>query len=633
MSNTDKEIHILPDVIANQIAAGEVVQRPESVVKELVENSLDAGASEIIVIVRGAGKQLLHVIDNGKGMSRADIELAPQRHATSKITTAEDLARITTLGFRGEALASICSVAQVEIRTRRHHDEHGWRLLSEPLQPPIIEPCSMQPGTHILVRNLFYNVPARRKFLRSDLTEFRHIADTMMRLALSRPDVRFVLYDDDTLQYDLAATSLYQRIADIFGRHFAETLMRVDHAEPLAHGSELRITGYIGQPQFAKRSKSEQFLTMNGRVISSRQISHAVISAYEHLLDQSNYPPFILNIALDPERVDVNIHPQKHEVKFDDDRTIYTAVRRAVAGTLSLHNLAPSVQFDTANTQAPQHDHVHERIVLSSRRFEQHDMHRASPSFSYRQQSPIFFHPLRPSVHEQSTAHFKDGTLLEQGTSTQALFKTTNIPSMHSIEQQTVSSAQSLASTPLWQLHAKYIVMSTADGIALIDQHAAHERILYERALKAMNEGWNYGQDLLFPIHIHLPHHDRALLQELLDDIRRLGFDVLPTPEGAEIRSVPADVRTGQEEESLRDLLEQYRSLSEVRHTSIRDNLAASFGCRAAIRSGDSLTLEEMQRLVHDLYTTHMPYTCPHGRPIILEISLEELDRRFGRSS
>ena len=661
MNLTDTEIQILPDFIANQIAAGEVVQRPESVVKELVENSLDAGATEIVVVVRGAGKQLLHIMDNGKGMSEADLALAPKRHATSKIKTTEDLAHIMTLGFRGEALASICSVAQVEIRTRRQKDEHGWKLAAEPLQEPTIEPCAMEAGTQVFVRNLFYNVPARRKFLRSDLTEFRHIADTMTRFALSRPDVRFVFYDDDTLVHDLAPAPPHQRITDALGKRFSDTLMRVDFSEQLANGSPLHVTGYVGQPQFAKRTKAEQFFYMNGRVIASRQLSHAAMSAYEHLIDQSSYPPFVLFLSVDPERVDVNIHPQKHEVKFDDDRTMYSAVRRAVAETLARHNLTPGAYFREAQgfsefggnlermTLAPQSPSERGESVMvnrdtgeilspstkepepryappSERRITQNELSAYEQIFGGERNS----YSERPAS-ERFTSENRQASAFQRDAFANTSIAN-NSPATASAPEG--SSHQHFAPAKFyWQLHRKYVVMPTASGMAVIDQHAAHERILYERALKAMNEGFKYGQELLFPVQVQMTSGDAALTKELQEDLQKMGFDLALAELGVEIRGVPADVRTGREEDALRELLEQYREYNDLRHTSVRDNLAASFGCRSAIRAGDALTFQEMRQLVDDLYAAQMPYTCPHGRPTVIEVPLGEFDKRFGRTS
>lgn len=666
MNLTDTEIQILPDFIANQIAAGEVVQRPESVVKELVENSLDAGATEIVVVVRGAGKQLLHIMDNGKGMSEADLALAPKRHATSKIKTTEDLAHIMTLGFRGEALASICSVAQVEIRTRRRTDEHGWKLAAEPLQEPTIEPCAMEAGTQVFVRNLFYNVPARRKFLRSDLTEFRHIADTMTRFALSRPDVRFVFYDDDTLVYDLAPAQPHERITAALGKRFSDTLMRVDFSEQLANGSSLHVTGYVGQPQFAKRTKAEQFFYMNGRVIASRQLSHAAMSAYEHLIDQSSYPPFVLFLSVDPERVDVNIHPQKHEVKFDDDRTMYSAVRRAVAETLARHNLTPGAYFreaqgfpefgsnlermtlapqspsergesvmvnrDTGEILSPSTKEPEPRYALpSERRMTQGEMSAYEQIFGRERNSASERFASERPASERFTIENRQASAFQRDAFANTSI-TNNSPAMASAPEG--ASQQHFAPAKFyWQLHKKYVVMPTASGMAVIDQHAAHERILYERALKAMNEGFKYGQELLFPVQVQMTSGDAALTKELQEDLQKMGFDLALAQEGVEIRGVPADVRTGREEDALRELLEQYREYNDLRHTSVRDNLAASFGCRSAIRAGDALTFQEMRQLVDDLYAAQMPYTCPHGRPTVIEVPLGEFDKRFGRTS
>jgi len=673
MERTDTEIRILPDHIANQIAAGEVVQSPESLVKEVVENALDAGATTIAVVVRGAGKQLVHIIDNGKGMSREDVLLSVKRHATSKIKTSEDLERIMTLGFRGEALASIASVAHVEIRSRRPNDDIGWKLLSEPLREPSIEPCAMDVGTQVFVRNLFYNVPARRKFLRSDLTEFRHIADTMTKFALGYPQIRFVLYDDDALIYDLQPAELRTRAAEVLGKPFADALMPVHSTESL-NGSTIEISGFIGQPTFAKKSKSEQFLYLNRRTISSRQLSHAVMSGYEHLIDQASYPPFLLFLTVDVERVDVNVHPQKHEVKFDDERTIYSAVRRAVVETLARNNLTPRATLlaSAADANAPfetfrlQPNAFHasgtaqrfEDTVLVNRltgeilssgapsasgNVPEYARATSTPSTErpphydranerrLREQEFTGFESLfgeRPSPLLRSSNPSTEPTTTEHPT-------TTSPQNALNADAQAMQNPYNTAPVRLyWQLHKKYILMPTPNGLAVIDQHAAHERILYERALKAMNEGFAYAQELLFPVITQLTPSDAALVKEVQEDLTIMGFQMKFTNTlTLEIHAVPADIRSGREEEALKELLEQYRQYQELRHTSTRDNLAASFGCRSAIRTGDVLTMPEMRQLVEDLYATSMPFACPHGRPIIIEFPLEEFDRRFGRSS
>ncbi|MBL7999608.1 MAG: DNA mismatch repair endonuclease MutL, partial [Candidatus Kapabacteria bacterium] len=343
-----QRIHILPEHIANQIAAGEVVQRPESVVKEIVENAIDAGATHVTVIVRNAGKTLIHILDNGRGMSREDLSLALKRHATSKIRTADDLHAILTLGFRGEALASIASVANVEIRTREAHTEHGWKLSSEPLREEHIEPVQQEHGTQIFIRNLFYNIPARKKFLRSDITEFRHISDTMMRFALSYPQLRFTFHDGDSLIFDLQPSSLHGRIESLFGRDVAMAAMPVEFEK-----GEVRISGYVCKPLVARTTKATQYFFLNSRYFTNKSLSHAVYQGYEHLIDKTQHPLYVLNISVNPQNVDVNIHPQKTEIKFDDERMMYTCVQESVMQTLRSNNLVPDVRFGLHSAQSP----------------------------------------------------------------------------------------------------------------------------------------------------------------------------------------------------------------------------------------------------------------------------------------
>lgn len=649
MELSESEIRILPDFIANQIAAGEVVQRPESVVKELVENALDAEADTIVVVVRGAGKQLIHVIDNGRGMSHADLLLACKRHATSKIRTADDLQRIMTLGFRGEALASIASVAQIEIRTRREQDGAGWKLVSQPLSDPVVEPCTLERGTQVLVKNLFYNVPARRKFLRSDLTEFRHISDTMLRFAIGHPDIRFVFYDDDTLVYDVHPADLRTRLLQLLGERFAESLL------PAQAESELvKVHGFIGQPSFAQKTKAEQFLFMNGRTISSKQLSHAVFSAYEHLIDSSEYPPYVLFMDIDAERVDVNVHPQKHEVKFDDDRLVYSILKQAAAEALRAHDLTPQMQFRSQDASSPFErmmfnepgkpaesalvNRITGEILDSSapRLPQMRAEHDDTPRRAFDDGSPVTRRTMSAyealfGVQASDAAplgHTASGVAGAHRNAQQPAFEQPRLPDMPS------QTGQHAGAKFFWQLHRKYILTQTDRGIAIIDQHVAHERILYERALKVITESLPYSQELLFPVQVELNTSERILLQELAEELQRLGFRLAMHGDAAvEILAVPVDIRTGHEESALREILEQYREYEQVRNTDARDNLAASFACRASIKTGDTLSIAEMRQLVEDLYATSLPYVCPHGRPVVVEFPLQELDRRFGRTS
>ncbi|HOQ48760.1 MAG TPA: DNA mismatch repair endonuclease MutL, partial [Candidatus Kapabacteria bacterium] len=320
----NNQIKILPEYIANQIAAGEVVQRPESVVKELVENSLDAGATSIGIVVKGSGKTLIHVLDNGKGMSREDLELAPLRHSTSKILTQEDLEKIQTYGFRGEALASISAVASMEIRTKRAQDEHGWSLRSEPNQPFQISPVKCDNGTQVFVRNLFFNVPARKKFLKSDITEYRYITETITRFAVIHFDKRLVYYDSDNLVYDLHPSSQEERIKNVFGENIANEIAKVEFSNDL-----VSIQGFIGKPAAARPTGNYQHLFVNNRPVVSKNLNYAIFAPFEHLLEKNYKPFYVINIEIDPRKVDINIHPQKHEVKFDDEKMIFSALHRA----------------------------------------------------------------------------------------------------------------------------------------------------------------------------------------------------------------------------------------------------------------------------------------------------------------
>jgi len=355
---SSQTIALLPDYIANQIAAGEVVQRPESIIKELVENALDAGADSILVIAHKAGKQAIHVIDNGSGMSKEDVLLSIQRHATSKIKTSQDLEKISTLGFRGEALASIAAIAHLEIKTKRKDAEHGWSLTAEPLQELSLEPCMTEIGTQVIVKNMFFNVPARKKFLKSDMVEFRHISETMYRSALGHPECRFTFYDGDTLVFDVPVSSLHDRIKHLYGKEVSEGLLP-SHNE----SSEVLITGFVGLPHLAKQSRAGQHFFMNQRPIISRSLAHAVFQPFEHLIEKNAHPFFIVNLTIDPTKVDVNVHPQKHEVKFEYERGIYNAIHQAVTSALSKAHIIPEMQFREHIASQP-----FERLSISTHR-------------------------------------------------------------------------------------------------------------------------------------------------------------------------------------------------------------------------------------------------------------------------
>lgn len=600
--NNDQRIAILPDVLANQIAAGEVVQRPESVVKELVENAIDAGASHITVVVRNAGKQLIHVIDNGSGMSRADLELSIVRHATSKIVTAADLHAIRTLGFRGEALASIAAVADVEIRTRRPEDATGWTLISRSGSDVAIAPSALDPGTQILVRNLFYTVPARRKFLKTDLTEFRHISETMQRLALSRPDVRCTFYDGSSLVFDVRPGTLAERIAGVLAIDARSTLMEV-------HGEEggVRISGMVGRPSIARQSRSGQYFFLNGRPIVSRQLAHAVVTAFEHVLEPGHHPVFVLEITVDPERVDVNVHPQKHEVKFDDERLVYLVVQQAIMKALQDGLVVPrdvgmaplaAMPLQSLPGGAPSQSMVVNRFtgeILSEQRPSTAGWQ--SGSAAWNSSGSRFTGPARQNYAQLFT---------EQPPSEETL------------------------ALPVLQADSRYIITSRHDGLLVVDQQAAHERVLYERLLRKEGADAAVSQALLFAATAQLSGAHRALLREYLDEFSALGFRLEINDDGTvRVLAVPGDIHPGMEESVLADLLHEMEGVGRLPAERKREHLAAVYATRQAVRRGTTLGADEQQALIRDLFSCAVPHVSPVGRPTYVIISFDELHHRF----
>ncbi len=591
---SDALIRILPDHLANQIAAGEVVQRPDSVVKELVENAIDAGATSITVVVREAGKQLIHVIDDGKGMVREDLELSIVRHATSKIASDQDLHAIRTLGFRGEALASIAAVADLEVRSRRIGQDVGYQLISRPGTPAEIRPGGGDVGTQVLVRNLFYNVPARRKFLKSDLTEFRHISETMQRMALARPDLRFTFYDADTLVFDVRPAELRRRMQDLL-KVRSQDLVSVEGGD-----RDVAVEGFVGLPSVARQSRSGQYFFLNGRPISSRSLGHAVISAYEHLLDAGQHPLFVLHITVDPQRVDVNVHPQKHEVKFEDERSIYLLVQHAVTSALQQHNVIPSFLAD---------------VPLAERPLQSLPRHGNEP--------PTVVNRLTGEIQ---TGHLASGVppLRSRGSDVRAVTPA---------EQRGIDALFGREETDAGEaLHVgrQYILTTSAEGLVVIDQHAAHERILFEQAMRRSNEGDRGGQALLFAVDVRLSPSHVAILREYLDELTALGFRVEITSKGPiEIHAVPIDVQPGNEQQTLDAILQSLEEAGRLPREQRRERVAAAFAARQAIRRGQPLTASEMRALIQDLFSCKVPQLTPHGLPTYVVIPIDELTQRF----
>jgi DNA mismatch repair protein MutL len=611
------KIKILPENISNKIAAGEVVQRPESVVKELLENSIDAGAKYIDLIVKHAGKTLIQVADDGDGMTEEDVLLSVQRHATSKIFTYEDLEAIKTYGFRGEALSSIAAVSQLEIKTRTQDEEVGTYIRIDDASNIQKEKGSFPKGTSISVKNLFYNTPARRNFLKSDTTELKHIIETFKREALSQPSINFKFYNDDDLIFDFLSGTREERIKAIFADNMLDVLVAVN--EPTDF---INLSGYTAKPNVLKKNKGDQYLYINNRFVLSKQINHAVFKAYEHLLEKGDYPFFILYLDLDPQRIDINVHPSKLEIKFENERDVYSFVYSVIKKSISTGDLIPSMNFteEPGEKEKLAFDNFKksDKEYFPGRSFKQTDYKKPRPSDA---EIDALFSSLDKVIDSSKTILERKPTLREGVTERE--FDATD----------KTATAQENETPFIIQLHNKYILSQIRSGLMIIDQHVAHERILYEKALRALDANMPFSQQLLFSQTIKVDPADFATLKELQPQLTKLGFEIrFFSKDTIVIDGVPQDVKLGTEEEILTEILAEFRKNQKERHQGEQDSLAASFACKAAIKAGDNLTEREMRLLVDQLFATSMPYACPHGRPIVIKIPLDEFDKRFGRT-
>ncbi len=614
-----------PD-LANKIAAGEVVNRPASVVKELTENSLDAKATRIVVIVKDAGKALIQVSDNGEGMSEDDASLAFARHATSKISSVDDLEHIRTFGFRGEALAAVAAVSQVELRTRTSNEDVATSIKVEASEIKERTQYPMEKGTSILVKNLFYNTPARRNFLKSRQTELKNITDVVTRMAIAYPEVEWLYVSDDETFLDLKAKPTEQRLAEVLGeKHFASLVKLHEMTDYVT------IDGFIGRPDFARKIRVDQYVYLNRRFIQSRMINHAVFHGYEHILEKGAFPFFILNLILDPQRVDINVHPSKLEVKFENESNTYRMILSVVRKTLAVNNLVPAVSFrsEGGGIEADERLQMQSTAPQNWRANKVERSGNVGPGLTELDRRD-FVGGMEKGAFERL---FDNAMPNPQDSQTQSAPQvSSNILQPTSVPGQTMPDG-TVGNRAIWQIHNKYIFSQVHSGVMIVDQHAAHERILYERVLANFKNSLPTSQQLLFPQTIELSANDYLLLKDLMPHMDRLGFDIrLFGKNTVIIDGIPGDVRIGNERKILEDLLDEYRNNEHTTTSDVRDNLAKSFACRAAIKSGDRLSPNEMLSLIDTLFLTEMPYVCPHGRPTMVKVSTDELDRRFGRT-
>jgi DNA mismatch repair protein MutL len=611
-------IKLLPDSVANQIAAGEVVQRPASALKELIENAIDSGADKIQILIKDAGKSLIQVIDNGCGMSPTDARMCFERHATSKIRKAEDLFAIRTMGFRGEAMASIAAIAQVELKTQRLEDELGTYVRIEGSEIISQEPVSTMPGTSISVKNLFYNTPARRNFLKGNPVEIRHLNDEFQRVALANPDIFFTLHQDAIEVFHLPKGSLRQRITHLFGNAYNQKLVPVEETTSI-----IELKGYIGKPEFAKKTRGEQFFFVNNRFIKDPYLNHAVMNAFEEVLSADSYPLYVLFIEIDPSKIDINVHPTKTEIKYQDEKSIYAIIRSAVKRSLGRYNISPTLDFnqETGFSQmiSPK---AFEDIVPPGIAFNPD----FNPFSSEKKEREIPF--LRNSQQERKTLTKNWGSLYEivQPDAQQSGLELDG-------NQQVEIGKQVFKSIgkQLFQLHNRFIISQIKSGFMLIDQEAAHERILFERFLEHLESRQGASQQSLFPQTVTLNTVDFELVKELLTDIQSLGFQIREFGKNTMIiEGVPADIgKNISELEILEHLLEGFKNNQSALKLNKRDSLARALARNTSIKSGQILSSEEMNLLIDELFACEMPNTSLSGKPVISTFTLEELLQRF----
>ena len=612
-------IQLLPDNIANQIAAGEVIQRPASAVKELLENAVDAGATEIKLIVSDAGKALVQVIDNGKGMSDTDARMAFERHATSKIRHIEDLFRIKTMGFRGEALASVAAVAQVEMKTKRKEDELGTYIEIENSKVLKQEACSSAEGTSISMKNLFFNVPARRNFLKSNAAELRHIMDEFIRVSMAFPDIFFSLTSNGQEVFHLEPGTLKQRIVQILGNNYNAKLVSVGEKTDY-----MNIYGFVGKPETARKTRGDQYFFVNNRFIKSAYLNHAVNTAFDEMLPKDSFPGYVLFIDLDPSQIDINVHPTKQEIKFEDEKIIYAFVQAAVKHALAQFSIAPSLDF-TLNADIQGLDAVAKPFTTDKK-----DAVASSSLYqTFTQKNQAHF------IERENTGELKHWKSFFENPKEETVSQKPTDQHTGSVLHTPIARMQSiqvLPDTTLLQLHHTYIIASTNSGFILVHQQLAHERILYDKYSIAAHGQQMPTQKSLFPITLELPATDAALLADLLPDLSSIGYQVEPFGNNSfVIQGIPADIIAGNEKHAIELLIEQFKHFSADIKFSKREKLVRCMSRQQAIKAGQTLSQQEMLVLIEELFSCDSPNATPTGSPTYLEFKEDYLDRMFGK--
>lgn len=629
-------IRLLPNHIANQIAAGEVVQRPASVVKELMENSVDAGATSIQLVVKDAGKTLIQVTDDGKGMNETDARMCFERHATSKISQAEDLFNLHTKGFRGEALASIAAIAHVDLKTKMAEADLGTHLVIEGSEVQSQEEAVLPNGTSFIVRNLFFNIPARRNFLKSDQVEMRHIIDEFQRVALAHPDIRFSLTHNDTEVFQLPASNFKQRIMNIFGGKNDERLVPVSEQTEL-----MNIDGFVGKSEFAKKTRGEQFFFVNRRFIKNSYLHHAVQSAYEGLLKEGYQPAYFLFLEVPPSKIDINIHPTKTEVKFEDEKALYAILRSSIKHSLGHFQVAPTLDFQ----RDPSLDVPYEKL--------------GTPAETPTIEVDTNYNPFKSTYNP-----FESSTSLKSGGSSGG-FSRSSTGGLSSVNrkidhwetvfdglpestEEVIQAQQFIEATSdsetlfdavgteeqqrfsVFQFKKKYIVSTIKSGVIIIDQVRAHQRILFEKYLKALKNEQAPSQQLLFSIPLYYSTYEMQLLKRVENELKAMGFVFESfTDEQVVVSGIPTEMTESEISMLLEDLLNELESDFPEETSVLHEHIAKSFAASSSVRTGTPLSVEQQENFVHLLFACAEPMVSPFGKPTYSIIDIQEIDKRF----
>lgn len=611
-------INLLPDAIANQIAAGEVVQRPASAVKELLENAIDAQASHIQLIIKDAGKVLIQVIDNGIGMSETDARMCFERHATSKIRSSDDLFTLRTMGFRGEAMASIAAVAQVEMRTRRQADELGVLIKIDGSDLKTHEACQCNQGTNIQVKNLFFNVPARRNFLKSNPVEMKHILDEFQHIALAHPTLSFSFYNNDEEVYQLNPGKLGKRILDLFGKNYQPNLVPVQEETDL-----LQISGYVGKPDSAKKTRNEQFFFVNKRYVRSGYLHHALLSAYAGMLEEGAHPFYVIFLEIDPKHIDINVHPTKTEIKFDDERSIYAVLSAAVRRAMSQFHMTPTIDFE-----ADQHVDFLFGGGTQSRQSVPGNTASQNRDLAHGGLSPL------PKTNLGNWEKLYEGLEIkpfERNTpkpDAETLFNATIYPKTEHVSQPIISTTvdpKGLGSAVI-QIHNQYIISQVKSGIMLIDQKLAYERIQFDQLMACVEKGTAPSQALMFPETIALSPGDYLIYTEIQQEVADLGFGLSPIGNNSlMLNAIPANLIEDNATGALEAVLEQYKNSAAELGSTKKENLVRATAKRIAGRFQKRLQSDEITALIDQLFASTNPQISPNGANIMSIVSLEKL--------